>query len=66
MLKVFGVIWLMIVVGLVAVYTDLSKSDGAGNTSAYAAMGIFFSIALVLTLAVLVLSRREDRRTGRE
>ena len=62
MLKVFGVIWLMIAAGLVAAYADMSKSGGAGNSSVYAAMGIFFSIALVLTLAVIVLSRREDRQ----
>ena len=64
MIKGFAIVWLMIGIGLVAGFSDLAA--GKGHPMSYLAMSIWFGIALALTLAVIVLSRREDAASRRD
>ena len=66
MLRGFAIVWVMIAAGLAYAFVEMSGPHGSGNTMAYVAMLIWFGVALVLTLAVLVMQRREDRGPGRK
>jgi hypothetical protein len=64
MIKGIAIVWLMIGIGLAAGFADLAT--GKGHPMSYLAMSIWFGIAMILTIAVIVLSRREDAASKRD
>ena len=64
MIKGFTIVWFIIALGIVAGFADLAT--GKGHPMSYLAMSIWFGIALALTVAVIVLSRREDTASKRD